>query len=271
MNGFDTDRKPTTVLRRHKYIVLCLGLYWPVLFLCTHIPIPDIARQSGMSDKTMHLLAYMVLVFFVWLSISPYHRVDWRRARAWLIVAAILGYGLFDEWLQGRMGRTMNHWDLLADLGGVIVGLVILSIFEFWSASLVIGSIVLFCFANLSRIGQNIRLTDLNIAIHFIGYSVFTLVWIQYAQRRWAWLRPDRLSWMYRMVFPAALLLATVKGYGLLIGDKPLMWADNLAAMTAILSAVMVSGFVLRRSPARPLLEGTADTTDRRSRASATN
>jgi hypothetical protein len=43
------------LLRRHKAVLLVLGIYWPVIFWLTHIPVPDVARQSGMSDKTMHV------------------------------------------------------------------------------------------------------------------------------------------------------------------------------------------------------------------------
>jgi len=49
-----------------------LLIYWPGLFVLTHIPIPQLARQSGMSDKMMHALAYLALVFLWWFSISPY-------------------------------------------------------------------------------------------------------------------------------------------------------------------------------------------------------
>jgi VanZ family protein len=259
------------VLRRHKYILLCLGLYWPVLFVSTHIPIPDIARQSGMSDKTMHVLAYMVLVFFVWLAISPYRKVDWRKAKAWLVIVGVVGYGAFDEWLQGRMGRTMNAWDLAADFGGVIGGLAILSIFEFWPASLAICSITIFCFANLSKIGQKINLTDLNIAIHFIGYAVFTLIWIQYIYRVAGRRKLRRISWAGWMIFPGVVLLGMVKGYGILIQDMRLVWIENLTALTAILSAVVVSGLVMHRGRGHLPLKQRADTGGRRSKASATN
>ena len=66
------------LLRRHKSVLIALGIYWPVIFWLTHIPVPDIARQSGMSDKTMHVLAYFVLTFLIWFTISPYEKVQWR-------------------------------------------------------------------------------------------------------------------------------------------------------------------------------------------------
>ena len=65
--------------KRHKYIFLALATYWPVLFIITHIPVPDLARKSGMSDKIMHVLAYLILVFFWWGVFVPASTACYNR------------------------------------------------------------------------------------------------------------------------------------------------------------------------------------------------
>jgi len=140
------------LLRRHKYTLLILLIYWPALFVLMHIPIPDLARRSGMSDKIMHALAYLTLVFLWWFAISPYRKVDWRKAKAWLALAVMVWYGAFDEWLQGRIGRSVEVADFYADLAGVLCGLMILSIFSFWPASLIVSAAFIFAVINLSKI-----------------------------------------------------------------------------------------------------------------------
>ncbi|MHC5095363.1 MAG: VanZ family protein, partial [Planctomycetota bacterium] len=89
------------LLRRHKTVLLLLGIYWPVIFCLTHIPVPQVARQSGMSDKTMHVLAYFVLTFLVWFAVSPYHKARWNGIKVWIVLATIIGYAAVDEYLQG--------------------------------------------------------------------------------------------------------------------------------------------------------------------------
>ncbi len=65
----------------------------------------------------MHLLAYLVLVFFVWLAISPYEKVRWNRVKVWIVLAVIVWYGATDEWLQAHLGRQMELMDFIWDLG----------------------------------------------------------------------------------------------------------------------------------------------------------
>lgn len=60
------------LLRRHKYAIAAILLYWPAVFAATHIPVPKLVRYSGISDKAMHIVAYMVLASLCWLVFSPY-------------------------------------------------------------------------------------------------------------------------------------------------------------------------------------------------------
>lgn len=259
------------LLRRHKYILISLALYWPFLFIIAHIPMPSMVQTTGMSDKTMHVLAYGILVFLAWLALSPYQRVNWTKALPWLILAGMVWYCAFDEWLQGQIGRSSDVGDFAADLAGAAGALLILTVLDFWPASMAICGITVFSLANLSLISSKPTLAWLNMLNNFGGYAAFTLIWIQYAYR----LRPDcaaaSIRWFVRMAVPGFLLLAVVRGYGMGIKNQTLQPLENYAALLSILAAVTVSWVVLRWMRKRPGPSQTADTADRRSTASATS
>ncbi len=237
--------------RRHKYILMCLLVYWPGLFILTHIPVPQLARDSGMSDKTMHILAYLVLVFFFWHTVSPYMRVNWKKTRVWLILGAMVWYGAIDEYLQGRIGRNADVKDFLADLAGTVLGLVILTLLPFWPGALTISGIFIFSATNLSKIAALYPQMHVNIAFHFFTYAGFTLLWIQNLHRYFR-LNMRSLKW-----FTAALSVPM----GLLLGVKlssPLfdkeVWAvDYFTAVVAIAGGTVISWAItfLRRDKTR--------------------
>jgi hypothetical protein len=233
------------LLKRHKYILTCLGIYWPVLFILTHIPVPQIARQSGMSDKTMHVLAYMGLVFFCWYTINPYSRVNWKRVKVWVILGVMVWYGAFDEYLQARMGRSGDIRDFIADLAGTVIGLVIMTILPFWKAALAVSAIFIFAVTNLSKIAVLYPQMHVNIIFHFISYAVFTLVWIQNMHRDISQQTKPKRWFLITLSGPVALLFI-VKLFSLILG-KQIWAADYFTALTAIVSATAVSWVVTFR------------------------
>ncbi|MBN2511830.1 MAG: VanZ family protein [Sedimentisphaerales bacterium] len=232
------------LLKRHKYILMSLGIYWPALFVLTHIPVPQIAEQSGMSDKTMHLLAYLILVFFVWVAISPYEKVRWNKPKTWIILAIIVCYGAFDEWLQGRMGRQMELMDLVSDFLGVAIGLIILSILSFWLALLAVSAIFIFAITNLSHLLGLYPQYHLNTVFHLTAYSAATLIWIQYLDRK-PGLERRRPLWPLRAICPPLLLLGAVLG-GSVYYDKPIWWVDAATALFGIAASTLISFLTVR-------------------------
>ena len=232
------------ILRRHKYILLCLAFYWPGLFVLTHIPILDLARRSGMSDKVMHIQAYLGLVFLVWLAINPYERVRWNQPKVWMVLAVIVLYGIMDEVLQGWMGRSADEMDFLADIFGSLLGLGILSIFSFWPALLLIAAIFIFCISNLAKIDLLNDQTYLNTVFHFLGYALFTLAWIHYIGRSpFNNSRREGFRWFVIAVAAPFVLLILVKLSGLSFNRR--IWTiDCLIAGTAVLFSVLSSWFL---------------------------
>jgi hypothetical protein len=129
------------------------------------------------SDKTLHYLAYFVLVFLLWFATSPERKVNWRKAAVWWILFVVVVYGVIDEWLQGYAGRSSDVLDFLANLAGAFTGLVLLSIFEFWPASLALTAAAIFVLTNFMRASLADQKPVINAAFHLCAYAFFSLVW----------------------------------------------------------------------------------------------
>ncbi len=169
------------LIRRQKLIIISLLFYWPALFVLAHRPIPPVVREAGVSDKSLHFIAYLILVFLLWCAINPDRKVNWRKAAAWWVLLVTVCYGVIDELLQGVVvGRSCDVMDFFADLGGVTTGLILLTFFTFWPAFLVVTGITIFALTNLTRTS----LADLlppaaNLAFYLFAYGFFTMLWIQ--------------------------------------------------------------------------------------------
>ena len=96
---------------RQKLGMLSLAIYWPTLFIVSHIPIPTVVRKAGVSDKGLHFLAYLILVFLLWFVLNPHRKVRWPRAGVWWVFLALVAYGVVDELLQGYLGRSCDIGD----------------------------------------------------------------------------------------------------------------------------------------------------------------
>ena len=64
---------------RHKLSIILLAVYWPTFFIASHIPVPGLVREAGVSDKALHFLAYLTLAFLFWATFSPECKVNWRK------------------------------------------------------------------------------------------------------------------------------------------------------------------------------------------------
>ena len=166
--------------RRQKLIIIALLIYWPAIFILAHVPIPQLVRKAGVSDKILHFIAYLVLVFLLWFAISPDRKVSWRRAAAWWVLLVTVWYGVIDELLQGVVaGRNCDVMDFFADLAGVTTGLILFTFFTFWPAFLVVTSITIFALSNLTRVNLADLLPTTNVAFHLFAYPFFAMLWIQ--------------------------------------------------------------------------------------------
>ncbi|MHC4950594.1 MAG: VanZ family protein [Planctomycetota bacterium] len=227
------------LLRRHKSVLLALGIYWPFLFWLTHIPVPQVARQSGMGDKTMHLMAYFVLTFLIWFAVAPYKKVHWNKAKPWFVAIAVLLYGLMDEYLQSKVGRSGDVQDFIANLFGVVLSLGVLSIFGFWTAILTTSAVFIFVLSVMTRIMTLPEYAFYATAFHFTAYTAFTLIWIQWLER-FSRFTPGKAGWLaVALAVPAGLLLAVKVAAP--VWDRPFNGFDVGIAVFGICLAILIS------------------------------
>jgi hypothetical protein len=171
------------------------------------------------SDKTLHFIAYLILVFLIWLTINPNKKVNWRKATAWLVILVVAGYGAVDEWLQGYVGRDPDVMDFIADIAAAFTGLILLSIFPFWPAFLVLTGAVIFILTNFMQAGLAEQLPVLDTLFHLFGYILFSLLWARYMHDLVP-IRPPQLRWLIGiLVVPIGFLMSielfsTFTGYG---------------------------------------------------------
>jgi len=168
-----------TLSLRQKLIIISLLLYWPAIFVLAHIPIPQLVYKAQISDKTLHLVVYLILVFLLWFAVSPDRRVNWRKATVWWVFLITAGYGGVDELLQGCVGRSCDIKDFLANLAGVTGGLILFSFLTFWPALFAVTGITIFCLTNLARANLAELVPVTNTMFHLFAYAVFTMLWIR--------------------------------------------------------------------------------------------
>jgi len=201
---------------RQKLIIILLLIYWPSLFVLAHMPIPGLVREAGVSDKGLHFLAYLILVFLFWSAINPHKKVSWRRGAVWWVIFAVIGYGLIDELLQKYVaGRTCDATDFAADLAGMLTGLVLMSVFNFWTTCMVVTGGSIFILTNLTRVNPADLLPVTSTVFYPSAYAFFTALWIRYIQF-WPKFNPDlspHSRWLVTaLAAPIGLLLAAKLG-----------------------------------------------------------
>jgi VanZ family protein len=225
--------------RRKKLIIVFLVFYWPTLFVLAHIPIPRLVWQVGVSDKALHFLSYLILVFLFWSAVASSEKVNWRRASAWLVLLVTVSYGAIDELLQNYgVGRTCDIMDFFADLAAVLSGLILLSVLTFWPALLVLTGTTILGLTNLARANLADKLPITNTVFHVSAYGFFTLIWLQNL-RLFLRSKPAKPTWtVLALSIPIGFLFA-VKLFSAILG-KYFIMRDVIISAAAIASVIAV-------------------------------
>jgi VanZ family protein len=206
--------------RRQKAVLTALLLYWPAIFIGTHIPqIPQWVGQIVVSDKVMHFVAYLLLSFLLWFAVNPDKKVRWRKPAVWFILFVVVWYGVIDEWLQMYVGRNADVHDFFADLTGAVTGLAILTFVNFWPASLVITGGGIFAMTNFLRahpVPDGLRI-DLLFCV--CAYGFFTLLWLRFIHHFLMVKAPQGRWLLGAAALPIGLMLTVelfcaIAGYG---------------------------------------------------------
>jgi VanZ family protein len=239
---------------RQKAVIAVLAMYWPTLFVVAHIPVPQVVRRAHMYDKSLHLLAYMILTFLLWSAVKSAQRVQWRRAAVWCLLVAVAVYGVCDELLQHFVAdRSTDPRDFAADVIGAGVALGMLTFLSFWPTAVIIAGTTIYTLAVFTRANLTALLPVATPIFHLMTHAVFTLLWIGYLHQS-----PHRQRrgprWVAASVsLPLALVVVT-KASTVLSGKAFEGW-DVVAAVAGIFGAVAaigIAGAIGRRATRQP-------------------
>jgi len=115
---------------KKKFLYIPLGLYWLLIFILTSIPGKSIPKVLGGVDKIKHLGAYFVLAFLLSFALkmqNGYPKISKNSIFFTLLITSL--YGLLDEIHQIFIpGRHFDWWDLLADIVGSVLGILLVKI-----------------------------------------------------------------------------------------------------------------------------------------------
>ncbi len=233
---------PMAILSRSKLTLISIIIYWPVIFLLTHTPLPKVAYQANLSDKSLHFMVYFILAFLLWGTIRPYKKVAWGKSTVWIILAVIVLYGVLDEWLQGFVtGRTADTHDLLADLAGALSSLAILSVFSFWPGLLVMSGMATFVLVNSYRtdISQLLPFTSLLLnPLLFAFFTGLTLYCIHTSRILFPNSEKGRFNGLISIILPCVLLITVKVGALMLhrhIAFRDILFSGLAIAITALI------------------------------------
>lgn len=105
-----------------KWLILAIT-FTVIVISCTHIPqelMPTKLQKSGL-DKFQHIVAYGIITFLFILSLKN----SLSLLSALFFSFFILTIGIFDEATQSLVGRQTSFTDLVADVTGIVVVLLL--------------------------------------------------------------------------------------------------------------------------------------------------
>jgi VanZ family protein len=233
-----------------------LVLYWPALFVLSHIPIPKMVYRAQVSDKSLHFIAYLVLVFLLWFAVNPDRKVNWRKAGAWWVLLVVTWYGAADEVLQSFVGRSCDAMDFLSNLAGTFAGLILFTFLTFWPALLAVTAITVFLLTNLASTNPTELVPRASVAFYMLAYGFVAGLWV-WNMRALLPARGPRLKWLTAMLVPPMVFLAIVKVCALML-DKPFSTTGVISSAAGIIVAVaaVCLALLLRRKSSPDDLEG---------------
>jgi hypothetical protein len=193
---------------RH-FFIAALILYWPFIFFLAHVPqVPVWILRTQMSDKTLHYLGYLMLVFLWWFSFFPSQKPTLFSRAAWLTFAMMMFYGACDEWLQRLTHRTPDIMDWMADMGGVLTGLIIFGVAGMQLSALAVSAVVIFILTSLCKTDPLGFVLAVDIIFYIGAYGLVALLWIDCLRkwRNWSCAALFGLS----LTVPVILLIVTL-------------------------------------------------------------
>ena len=166
--------------KEQTFFTFILIFYWLGIFVTTHIPIPGWAGEMGVSDKTMHFVAYMTLALLLWFSTSFEKKADWKKLRPWLLSAIVLLYGLVDELLQHFTRRSVDPRDFAANALGIAIAMAIVTVIPACHAAMILITVCPFFLPALVKSQLIPQGSILEVGAYLAGFACITIAWIEY-------------------------------------------------------------------------------------------
>ncbi len=218
---------------RQKVMSVLLVVYWITIFVLAHRPIPQWVYEAQVSDKSIHFIAYLILVFLLWFSVRPDEKVNRRKAAVWWIVLVMAVYAAADEITQGYVGRHCDFTDFLADMAGTFAGLIMLGFLSFWPGLLAVISASIFGITNLAKADVYEMIPVGDTIFHIVAYAALTAVWLKVMNSFAPHHRRDVKRLAVALAGPTAFLFF-VKASSAALG-RYFRWPDVLICLAAIL------------------------------------
>ena len=108
------ERRTGRVQRGRKSRLALAGLcvYWPAIFVISHIPKEHVPKNVPVSGRAVHLVAYFVLTLLLFLNAGLARRASFRSKKTWTLIVIIAAYAALDEFVQhfipGRYGSSID-------------------------------------------------------------------------------------------------------------------------------------------------------------------
>jgi hypothetical protein len=212
-----------------------------MLLVLSHIPIPGVVYKAQVSDKALHFVAYVILVFLLWFALRPDSKVNWRSAAVWGIILLLGCYSGIDEVLQGYVGRNCDIRDFSANMAGVLAGLALFSFLSFWPAMLAVSGVSVFILTNLAKVNPFELIPVASIVFYGAVYGFFALVWVRCIDI-FLRVRARQLSWLLAALALPAALLVSVEVFSVIVGRglRPSRMIGSAAGGIVLISVIML-------------------------------
>jgi len=231
--------------QRQKLTLIALLLYWPAIFVLSHIPIPKLVYEAQVSDKAIHFVVYLILVFLLWFIVSPTKKVNWRKPSVWCVLVATVAYSIADEVLQSYVGRNCDVADVLANMSAVVAGVLLFMFLSFWPALLVVTSICIFLLTNLAGENPMKLLPVPSLLFYLSAYGFLCLLWIRHISSYFG-LKPGQPKWLSVVMPMPVALLVSVESFSVIIGRGFRPWRLTASAVGIVVIVVVTSFMALR-------------------------
>ena len=198
----------------------------------------------GMSDKTMHFIAFFALAIMLWLTVSFEKKANWLELKTWLISLLTVIYAIIDEYLQSLMNRSADVYDIAADVAGVLTALIVMTFITGVNGLMVLVNLSVFIPPYIINSGLIKSSSILESVVYFLGFAILTASWIAYLKTV-AFLKLDWWEWVFSAGCFAAFILTAVNFFAHFT-DKPFSNVALISAAAAILLTV-TTAFIIGR------------------------